>query len=315
MLPRLRFVIASIAIAILPMVFLGSGAVPAPPSHAAFTPADAKSALAGRTLPREPRVTNETQYRYERHAMSFTRRSEELSRLRELASLSVNDWAAAPAGAAPAEPQAGESEAAAAPEKQSAPENPPAAALPVAVSAAALSPAVPASPAPALAPERAGPAATIAAASEAAAPPAAPSPAEDASASNKPAAEKTAADNPPAPATYAALTLDNDIKTADTPKIEAGASRLTQVVVVASRKKPKKVHRAAVHRRAVRPAARAPQPPPPAGPFAFFSWLFGQQPGQAPPQTQTQVQPPARAQPQKHAAAPFSKPPARTAAR
>jgi len=319
MLPRLRFVIASIAIAILPMVLLGSGAVPAPPASA---PVSATHGSLGpsRTLPREARAMNEQQYRYERQAMSFARRSEELSRLRELASLPLAAWMQAPAGAPP-EPAASE------------------APLPVAVAAepqAVEPPAASPPPDAPQAPEQAAPLATAAIPTaepesppveasaetpQVAAAPAAP-PAEDASVPNKPAAEKAAADNAPAATTQAMLTLENGRKASDTPQAEAGVTQLTRVTVTA-RAKPRKVRRT-IHRRSPRPAVvRAPpQQEPPSGPFAFFGWLFGQhgpalgQPAVPGAQPQVPAQPQARgtAAPAPVPSRPAGPPP-RTAAR
>ena len=94
MLPRLRFVVASLAIAILPMVLLGSGVFPTPHSVAALE------------IPRADRPIvigldeyTEAQYRQDRQVFAYARRATELSRLREMASAPLSTWVAAPAGA------------------------------------------------------------------------------------------------------------------------------------------------------------------------------------------------------------------------
>lgn len=95
MLPRLRFVVASLVIAILPMVFLGAGLAPSlPASPAELSRADKPIVLG-------PAEYSETQYRYDRQTLSYARRATELNKLRELASAPLNAWIAAPAGAEP----------------------------------------------------------------------------------------------------------------------------------------------------------------------------------------------------------------------
>jgi hypothetical protein len=94
MLPRLRFVVASLAIAILPMVLLGSGVFPTPHSVAALEiPRADKPIVLG------PGEYSEAQYRQDRQVFAYARRATELSRLRELASAPLSEWVAAPAGA------------------------------------------------------------------------------------------------------------------------------------------------------------------------------------------------------------------------
>jgi hypothetical protein len=95
MLPRLRFVVASLVIAVLPMVLLGAGMAPSahPTSPAELSRAD-KPVVLG------PAEYSETQYRLDRIALSYTRRENELGRLRQLAAAPLANWIAAPAGAA-----------------------------------------------------------------------------------------------------------------------------------------------------------------------------------------------------------------------
>lgn len=95
MLPRLRFVVASLVIALLPMVFLGAGLAPtAHTSPAELSRAD-KPVVLG------PAEYSEAQYRSDRHALSYARRANELNKLREMASLPLANWIAAPAGYQP----------------------------------------------------------------------------------------------------------------------------------------------------------------------------------------------------------------------
>ncbi len=96
MLPRLRFVVASLVIAVLPMVFLGAGLAPSahPASPAELSRAD-KPVVLG------PSEYSETQYRLDRIALSYARRENELGKLRALAAAPLANWIAAPVGAGP----------------------------------------------------------------------------------------------------------------------------------------------------------------------------------------------------------------------
>jgi hypothetical protein len=95
MLPRLRFVVASLVIAVLPMVLLGAGMAPSahPTSPAELSRAD-KPVVLG------PAEYSETQYRLDRISLSYARRENELGKLRTLAAAPLENWIAAPAGAA-----------------------------------------------------------------------------------------------------------------------------------------------------------------------------------------------------------------------
>ena len=95
MLPRLRFVVASLIIALLPMVFLGAGLAPSHPTSPAELSRADKPVVLG------PAEYSEAQYRHDRQALSYARRANELSKLRELASAPLANWVAAPAGAEP----------------------------------------------------------------------------------------------------------------------------------------------------------------------------------------------------------------------
>lgn len=96
MLPRLRFVVASLVIAVLPMVFLGAGMAPAP-----HTTSPAELARADKPVVLGPAEYSESQYRLDRVALSYARRENELGKLRALAAAPLANWIAAPAGAAP----------------------------------------------------------------------------------------------------------------------------------------------------------------------------------------------------------------------
>ena len=96
MLPRLRFVVAALAIAILPMALLGSGIFPTP--HAAAT---MEIPRADRPIVIGPDEYSEAQYRQDRMVFAYARRASELSRLRELASAPLAAWVAAPTGVEP----------------------------------------------------------------------------------------------------------------------------------------------------------------------------------------------------------------------
>ena len=95
MLPRLRFVIAALAIALLPWALLGTGAVVR--SHDA-TPIELSGA---RVLLRQQAMLAGDEGR-QLQAFAFARRSEQLEQLRVLASAPLPNWLAAPAGSAAA---------------------------------------------------------------------------------------------------------------------------------------------------------------------------------------------------------------------
>ncbi len=94
MLPRLRFVVAALAIAILPMVLLSSGVFPTP--HTAPT---MEIPRADKPVSLGPNEYSEARYRQDRMVLAYARRANELSRLRELASVPLDAWVAAPSGA------------------------------------------------------------------------------------------------------------------------------------------------------------------------------------------------------------------------
>jgi hypothetical protein len=96
MLPRLRFVVASLVIAVLPMVLLGAGLAPSahPTSPAELSRADRPVVLG-------PAEYSETQYRLDRVALSYARRENELGKLRVRAAAPLANWIAAPAGTEP----------------------------------------------------------------------------------------------------------------------------------------------------------------------------------------------------------------------
>jgi hypothetical protein len=96
MLPRFRFVVASLAIALLPMVLLGSGISPTPNMAATM-----EIPRADRPIVIGPDKYSEAQYRHDRMVFAYARRANELSRLRERASEPLAAWVAAPAGPEP----------------------------------------------------------------------------------------------------------------------------------------------------------------------------------------------------------------------
>ena len=97
MLPRLRFVVASLILAILPMLLLGSGVFPTPQGGGMTL----EIPRAGKPVTLGPNEYSEAQYRQDRQTLAYARRATELSRLREMASVPLNSWIAAPDGSAP----------------------------------------------------------------------------------------------------------------------------------------------------------------------------------------------------------------------
>jgi hypothetical protein len=95
MLPRLRFVIAAVVIALLPMLVLGHVA-PTSTSYELSVPQLGLGAVDARAV-RELQV------------VAFARRTDELNRLREMASVPLAAWVAAPTGT---EPEAAEAQVA-----------------------------------------------------------------------------------------------------------------------------------------------------------------------------------------------------------
>lgn len=91
MLPRLRFVIAAIVIAVLPMLIFSTA-----PFHVSYDAADAPRA--GGAISLGPADMREAQQQLQ--VMGYARRADELSRLRELASRPLDNWVAEPAGTA-----------------------------------------------------------------------------------------------------------------------------------------------------------------------------------------------------------------------
>jgi hypothetical protein len=91
MLPRLRFVIAAVVIAILPMVFVGTGFVTSGHNNSvAEFPRTNQAVALGTPESRESRQFQ---------ALAFARRAGELNRLRDMASAPLSNWVTEPAGA------------------------------------------------------------------------------------------------------------------------------------------------------------------------------------------------------------------------
>jgi hypothetical protein len=278
MLPRLRFVVASLVIAVLPMVLLGAGLAPSahPTSPAELSRADRPVVLG-------PAEYSETQYRLDRVTLSYARRENELGKLRVLAAAPLANWIAAPAGTEPDSNVATVTTDGPAvvtvnttkPEKSSE----------VTVSVT-VSPAVKADKAE-KEPEA----------------PAQPSPAsEKPAATAEPEASKPAASKPETSATAPASDSISDASrpaaaapagqvfaALNPPKTETSA--LPQVHVVAPHAKPKPRARAARKLKAARTPPPAAQKPPPF--FELFVWLFNIKPdthGQVPAGSASQLQ-------------------------
>jgi hypothetical protein len=121
MLPRLRFVIAAIVIALLPMVFFSAS--PFIGSHS--SPDGVR--------PHGPLGTVDAREAQQLQVLAYGRRADELSRLREMASAPLTVWVAAPLGGQAAESSAAQAPAAVqAPAPAQAPEQPEPAPLTVA---------------------------------------------------------------------------------------------------------------------------------------------------------------------------------------
>lgn len=99
MLPRLRFVVAALVLALLPWALFSTGAVMR--SHDAAPDEMSRVRL---TLLQQATMTGDEAKQLQ--AFAYARRSEELERLRVLASAPLPNWLAAPAGGAGDEPVA-----------------------------------------------------------------------------------------------------------------------------------------------------------------------------------------------------------------
>lgn len=286
MLPRLRFVVAFLIIAILPMVLLGSGVFPVPQTSAALA-----IMHTGKPISVGPDEYSEARYHQDRQALAYARRANELSRLRETASAPLANWVAAPAGNAKTGSKNAETVAKADAEV--------AATLALAVVSMEKADAppeelpadLPAMAAPSEAEKSVSPA-QKAVASEAV-------PANAATESSLPAVENAAKDN---------ATNDNTTRE-NTAAVTDAASTLPQVYVALNgggqaealqtappppgffaplpKARPKVIRRSNRLKRAAvkpaRPAAPAPAVHQQKAPFAdLFSWLFGPMPSTSP---------------------------------
>jgi len=255
MLPRLRFVVAAVVIAMLPMLFLGS----APVSVPALPEGGVRLALAMTDGPDASDI----------QALGYARRADELGRLRALASEPLETWVTAPAGDEPvAAATAGVTQAA----EDAAPASPPedeTATAPAVVSEA------PAETAPPMASSDAAPAEAAADQKQISAEPdAAPAP------TTEPPVAVASATPPPTAEAPPAKEIKTAVAALPDPPAAAPAALITakQTVLPVVRVRPKTRH-VARHRAA--PRKPPPQPQQPTGLFAFFTALFGQQPTQA----------------------------------